>query len=107
MWWISNRDGFSKNTMTFTGVDTSQGYRRQNTEVKLITIIECLFIFTKKLKEHEFSLSWAMIKVCEVGKGFSNLRQGLYSPEVLMLLLWRFIVSANHNEMPINLSFQD
>lgn len=94
------RWNFQTNTMTFTGVDTSQGYRRQNTEGKADNYNMNVFSsYTKKLKEHEFSLMLGYEQGVDVGKGFSNLRQGLYSPEVPNATASGDLLSgANHNE---------
>jgi len=83
VWDESPRWNFLTNTMVWSGVDPSIGYRRQNTEGKGDDYnFNAFATYSTNLEKHEFSIMAGYEQGLSVGKGFNNLRAGLYSVDV-------------------------
>ena len=99
VWDDQPRWNFQTETETWTGMDPSIGLRRQNTESKSESYNFNVFAtYSKKMREHAYSGMVGYEQGLGIGKGFYNLRQGVYSVDVPNATAAEDILSGAHNE---------
>ncbi len=99
VWDDQPRWNFQTETETWTGMDPSMGLRRQNTESKSENYNFNVFAtYSKKIKQHFFSGMAGYEQGLGVGKGFYNLRQGVYSVDVPNATASEDLLSGAHKE---------
>lgn len=99
VWDDQPRWNFQTETETWTGMDPSTGLRRQNTESKSENYNFNVFTtYSKKVNDHVFSGMAGYEQGLSVGKGFYNLRQGIYSVDVPNATASEDILSGANND---------